>query len=105
MSIQTADCKQAIANEVNNKTAVVDSIIAQFVEKLTSAEVINHAGNPKNWARMSKLRVSYSGRSLDETPLGATCLRIFDCRPFDDQLRAYVWDDGNQILKIEIVGE
>ncbi|OPZ36144.1 MAG: hypothetical protein BWY99_02077 [Synergistetes bacterium ADurb.BinA166] len=52
--------------------------------------------SPRNWSRLSK------ERSED-----GNWLRVFDCRPLDDQLRAYVFtdvSDGN-LLSITFEGE
>ena len=34
-----------------------------------------------------------------------TYMRGFDCLPYDAQLRAYVIDDGQKILRVEVTGE
>jgi hypothetical protein len=32
-------------------------------------------------------------------------VRTFDCKPYDDQLRAYVYEVNGLITKVEVVGE
>ena len=48
-----------------------------------------------------------SFRVVDKAYFEANVLaeRIFDCEPYDDQLRAYVYDNGKVITAIMIVGE
>lgn len=52
---------------------------------------------PKNWKRISKETVVNNGIK--------STTRCFDCKPFDDQLRAYVESDDNRIISITIEGE
>lgn len=68
--------------------------------------VIQQAGDLKNWKRFEKSKVSYAGEyCASQSAKNTIYLRAFNCVPFEDQIRAYVWDDGNTILKVEIQGE
>lgn len=79
----------------------------------------------KNWKRMGKRRceddydiTTYQDAFRDVMPselidalfaqhkskAGLT-ERSFNCNPYDDQLRAYVYDDGTQIVDIRVQGE
>lgn len=57
------------------------------------SDIIKYAGNPNNWKRIAKNKES------------DYVVRCFDCRPFDDQLRAYVYSRNNNIYKINLEGE
>lgn len=105
MTIKTEDCKKAIVDFVMKQPGY---IAKQFVD-VASSEIASFeapALKEKNWARRDKYMVSLIG---DYWPspgkAGDICCRSFDCRPYDDQLRAYTWDDGSQILKILVEGE
>ena len=83
------------------KTAIVDflkqrpgHVAAQFVdtEGKSVEEFESDALQPKNWRRMSK---TGSGQVIRE----------FDCKPYDDQLRARVVTDQDQITLVEVFGE
>jgi hypothetical protein len=124
MTISTADCKNAICTIINGSnggTVLAEAYngapnISEFLKHCwmcdqsgnqipanTIADVIKQAGNVKNWKRIEKEK-AHGPFSWGDPP-GAKWRRGFDCRPFDDQLRAYVWDDGNQIIKVQIMGE
>lgn len=114
MSIGTKDCKDAICALVNSpdglKTLAMaysgTSNVCEFIKhaymcnnegeqiQSTIDNILKYAGSQKYWARHSK----------ETLRNGQTC-RCFNCNPFDDSLRAYVWDDGNTILRINIEGE
>lgn len=51
------------------------------------------AQQPKNWKRHNR---SKEGKILE---------RIFNCEPYDDQLRCYIRSEGEKLLEISIVGE
>lgn len=123
-NVRTEACKQAICDLINGPsggtvlaTAYNGSpSIQNFLQNCwlfddrgnqiivnSIDDVIEQGGNPKNWRRFVKEKASNS--CLGEGPAGAIWVRGFDCHPFVDQLRAYVWDDGKEILKVEIVGE
>lgn len=86
MSIRTKDCKEAIVDHIKNNTGCVSS---QFVppEDEGPAKLLS------NWKRFEKYKQD-----------GET-VRGFNCTPYDDQLRAYVYDNGDKIVRIEILGE
>lgn len=97
MKITTQICKFAITRKCQEK---VDFIKKEFEPELTDEEV-KVTFDDNNWRRLSKSKDSYMipGRTIIE--------RLFDCRPFDDQLRAYVYTDESDqhILTIDIHGE
>ena len=86
MSIRTKDCKKAIVDYIKENAGCVSS---QFVppEDEGPAQLIS------NWKRTAK------SKENTET------VREFNCVPYDDQLRAYVYDNGLKIVRIEILGE
>lgn len=86
--IGTDECKKFIADLVLANPGLVAK---EFSPADPQAEQM--ASVPKNWSRTSK--------SKD----GKLSVREFDCKPLDDQLRAYVYDDGTKIVKVEIDGE
>ena len=89
MSVSTDDCKKAIvAHCVEN----AEKLKKEFSPPLDNAG-FQPALNPKNWKREAK----YSS--------GMEIIRDFDCRPFDDQLRAYVYSTNDEILRVVVQGE
>lgn len=72
--------------------------IADYVEKnedkvsvlFVSSIDVEPAKQPKNWKRMSKRRE------------GTTWVREFDCKPYDDQLRAIVTTNHSDVVVEEI---
>lgn len=92
--ISSNDCKAAIVAYLKTKPGYV---AAQFVDAPTKEDIAafeSYAHLEKNWKRFEK-----------ENQKDGLIRRGFDCKPFDDQLRAYTWDDGNKILKISVEGE
>lgn len=87
MSIATADCKAEIVKIVIANPSIVED---QFVD----GESADPAKLVKNWKRMAK-------EKMDD----GNTMRIFDCAPYDDQLRAYVIDNGSKIISVDICGE
>ena len=87
MSIATADCKAEIVKIVIADPSIVED---QFDE----GESADEAKIEKNWKRIMKENMS-----------DGNTMRIFDCRPYEDQLRAYVIDDGTKIISVDICGE
>ena len=87
MSISTAICKAEITKIVINNPSIV-------TDQFDAGESADPAKLTKNWKRIEKGRMDNGNTE-----------RIFDCIPYDDQLRAYVVDDGEKILSVEIVGE
>jgi len=86
MAIRSKACKKAIVRWIIQNPGHVAS---QFhpPKSETSAQL------EKNWKRMYK------------TKEGNLYIRAFNCEPYNDQLRAYTYDDGCTILKIEVQGE
>lgn len=91
IKITTADCKSAIAEWCK---AHAEHVSRQFVDPLTSDEQAL-AEKASNWARIEKSRTKDGIQ------------REFDCRPFDDQLRAIVLTnhDDTKIISLVIQGE
>lgn len=87
MKITTAICKQEITKIIIKKPSIVENLFCNS-ESADSAKLV------KNWKRL------YKEKRKD----GCT-LRVFDCTPYDDQLRAYVVDNGANIISISIEGE
>ena len=91
MAITTNDCKKAIVNWIKLNPGYVSK---QFIPPEQEID----AQKEKNWKRMSKRKCKYGQqRGLIE--------RAFNCVPYDDQLRAYTYDDDNSILKVIIQGQ
>jgi len=96
MKITTEVCKLAVVNKCKT---IGQFIKDEFVPPLTDKE-LEETFEVKNWKREYKIKEqTANGRKIIE--------RLFDCRPFDSQLRAYVYTDENdsRIEKIEVVGE
>jgi len=87
MSISTAICKAEITKIVINNPSIV-------TDQFDAGESADPAKLTKNWKRIEKGKMDNGNTE-----------RIFDCTPYNDQLRAYVIDDGEKILEISIVGE
>jgi hypothetical protein len=92
MKIDSAACKEAIASYCK---VFADRVAREFSPPLGSADVAQ-AFKPGNWKRICRERSESGG-----------VVRIFDCRPFDDQLRAYVEASpaGDSIVGITVQGE
>ena len=95
MKVTSEACKLAI---VNKCMKISEKIKDEFEPRLTDEEV-EKSFIIKNWKREYKEICSY------HSPNGIE--RMFDCRPFDSQLRAYVYtdDSDSHILEIDIHGE
>jgi hypothetical protein len=89
MSIGTEECKQAV---VDYCQAHKREICAQFIPPLDDKQFAQTL-LVKNWKRISK----------EED--GGIIERAFDCRPFDDQLRAYVRASKIGIYGVVVQGE
>jgi len=88
--ISTADCKQAIVAWLQARPGHVQQQFTDPIDEAPSLVV-------GNWKRIVKEFATWGPP--------AKWMRTFDCRPYDDQLRAYVWDDGQQIVGVEVLGE
>ena len=90
MSISSQDCKEAIIEFCKmNKQYICSQFIPQLNEELFILTTLT-----KNWKRETK-----------EIRDDGITIRMFDCRPFDDQLRAYVKSNDNVIFQVEVIGE
>lgn len=92
MKITTEMCKQAIVEYLKQHPGLVSHEFGEDYNDDFEADAILE----KNWKRFEK-RKDY----FDET----VTVRGFDCRPYDDQLRGYVSERNNEIIKVEVVGE
>ena len=84
---------QSILRLRENNTRIYKCLAELTDEEVEKSFII------KNWKREYKEICSY------HSPNGIE--RMFDCRPFDSQLRAYVYtdDSDSHILEIDIHGE
>lgn len=74
------------------------------IENTTIDDILKAVRNPKNWKRICKEKVSKYCEI--KSPVGNdVCCRTFNCVPFEDQLRGYVYDDGVNILLVSVEGE
>lgn len=89
--ITSEDCKRMIVDFVFRNKGF---IAKQFVPPLTDAQ-LEPALKEKNWKRRYK---QYS--QFDDA-----IERSFDCAPFDDQLRGYVYERNGKIIKVFAEGE
>lgn len=101
VEITTELCKQAIIDYVAAHPGHVE---AQFGSPSLGEPAFDEAPAKKasNWKRESKRMLS--AYEQKEVP-GAKTVRTFNCKHYDDQLRAYVYDDGLKIVHIEIIGK
>jgi len=96
MKITVDVCKLAIVERCKNTSWLIRN---EFDPPLTEEE-LEKTLKIKNWKQ--EYKSSYqklNGKKYIE--------RIFDCRPFDSQLRGYVYTDENdtRIEKVEVLGE
>lgn len=89
--ITSEDCKRAIVGYVQAHGARISS---EFYPPLTSKQ-LDDAMKEKNWKRRYKMWDAASN----------AIERSFDCVPFDDQLRGYVYERDGKIVKVFVVGE
>lgn len=73
-------------------------VCSQFINEETGLEETDPAfeipaQKPKNWKRHN---TSKEGKIRE---------RIFNCEPYDDQLRCYIRSEGEKLLEIWIIGE
>ena len=88
--ITTKDCKEAIIEFVSSNKAYCESLFSMSFLSAPMYEI-------KNWKRMCKESKKEAGKKIT--------VRTFDCKPYDDQIRAYVTDDGINITKVEVFDE
>ena len=87
MKITTDLCKKEIVKIITSNPLIVEDLFCGD-ESADPAKLV------KNWKRI-----------LKETRNDGSTLRGFNCVPYDDQLRAYIVDNGVNILSISIEGE
>jgi hypothetical protein len=91
MKLATKDCVTAIVDYVNQNPG---HVYRQFVgEPRTVEEFERAARKVSNWKRMSKEK------------MGDIIVREFNCRPYDDQLRAIVEERDGKIVSVVVQGE
>lgn len=92
----------------------IDAIMGEFVPGTEDRSVmLANVSDPKNWKRVEKRRddndlVRAYGLNPGSYPDGSRgWVRVFDCGPLDDQLRAYVVTDPDDsvIVSCEFEGE
>lgn len=96
------DCKKAIIAYLTQ--SVRQALKAEFTDSSEHEMIDTETLNVNNWKRQSKAKVSFA--SFNDIPIGSI-ERVFDCQPFDDQLRAYVYTnkDDSAVIKIRVQGE
>ena len=92
MKINTVQCKEVIVKFIQDNPG---HVARQFVPE----EDEGPSQKVSNWKRMSKRSVS--PHESKEYP-GSKYIREVDCVPYDDQLRARVYDDGSKILHVVV---
>ena len=90
MSIGMKECKDALVKKA-------EEIWEEFSQEgweppLTDEEKVE-VTDVRNW----NLRYEAKDKDLFK--------KVFDCFPFDDQMRGYTWDDGEKIVYVEVQGE
>lgn len=98
MAVTTSDCKKAIVAWIKSHPGHVSS---QFDPPESEVPALDE----KNWKRESKRKCSTIDSLANPKLQPGMYERSFDCRPYDDQLRAYTYDDGNRIVYLVVQGE
>jgi len=65
----------------------------ELPEGVTDADIVTQCCAPANWTRTGKLRRWDRSRPF-------VIERCYECKPFDDQLRAYVTEEDGQITDV-----
>jgi len=86
--MNTAECKELIVKWCQKNE---DFICEQFSPRLTHSQFLLST-KEANWKRIIKTK---DGNDIE---------RVFDCKPFDDQLRAYVVELNGKVT-IQVQGE
>lgn len=102
--LTTFDCKKAIVAWLTPERR--EELKKEFVgggteeTRMIEQETIKE----NNWKRRGKAKTQY--QTHQDVPVGSV-ERSFDCAPFDDQLRAYVYTDSadTKIIRIVVQGE
>jgi hypothetical protein len=106
--ITTQECKEAIVEWVKTHRGHVSTLFGGQNGYVTdnNCNMISYddfevlPSNPKNWKRIIKRKPNNI-----ESKQGITCVREFDCLPFDDQLRAIITSDEQRIISVIIEGQ
>jgi hypothetical protein len=113
MTVDTRVCKEAIVRLVASNPGLVFKVFEHDLDEQDYSDPKNvqafelPATFPACWKRISKERVGCGERHYGK----ATTLRMFECSAglgaefYEDCLRAYVWDDGNEIVALSVEGE
>lgn len=134
MAIKSDDCKQAIVDHLQ-KTGCDEIVQAHSRDKdwgelvpgefisprdygktvriNTKEELVDLCTKKICWKRMKRQKTDvmimdpYYDSLGRNAPSDGYIERAFDCTPFDDQIRAYVYTDANdtQILRVVVQGE
>lgn len=107
MSVTSDDCKRALVDWVWGHPGFIKS---QFEPEDRHEIDESLARDPKKWKRIEKARSGdpRAGRGWELPPRGdhrTYTRRAFDCTPFEDQIRGYTWDDGKNIIRVDVLGE
>jgi len=96
-NVNSADIKKKIVDCVLQNRAGVDAQFEGAGNAPSSAASVE-----RNWKRISKAKVGKFTRFPEDS-----VERVFDCKPLEDQLRAYVITDAtdDQILSLVVQGE
>lgn len=86
----SADCVKAIVDLATKDGA---ALFYKAFEEPATEEDLKNMTNPKVWKRITK------------TTTGDVVERTFDCRPYEDQLRAVVQEKAGVIISVVIQGE
>ena len=98
MSVKSADCKKAIVDWIKAHPGHVSS---QFNPPEPEIDALKE----KNWKRENKRICTDLDVMVNPKLKVGMVERMFDCRPYDDQLRAYTYDDGEKIIYLVVQGE
>ncbi len=122
--IATADCKTAIVQHIQDNPGCVGRLFcdhngqANTPFKATAdgrilpvADFEKPSQKVKNWKRCEKRKAAVNDAGAYKVPVG-TIMRTFECsvgdeaqNTYEDQLRAYTYDDGTTIFRVVISGE
>lgn len=97
MKVTTTECKEAIVTY-----CCTDEFKTLCETEFVPAVDPSPAQKAKNWKREAKLNAAGVGSFMEGK---ASVLREFDCRPYDSQLRAYVWEQGGKIKLVQVCAE
>ena len=98
--VKLKQCKESIVEYIKNNPGV---ILDEFKEKHNSSFEEN-AKDPKNWERIEKEVCDIPHKSFHKVP-EAQNLQVFDCTPYSGKLKALVFDNNSDIIKIVIYGD